>query len=66
MIIFALLGSGTRVSQFGQVAIAMALFVAASAIAVALYRRVRLDDRQDTGREQAPYPGSGSTSPVRK
>ena len=40
MIIFALVGSGTRVSQFWQVAIAMALFVVAAVIGMALYRSV--------------------------
>jgi uncharacterized membrane protein YdjX (TVP38/TMEM64 family) len=40
MIIFSLVGSGTRVSQFWQVAIAMALFVVAAVIGVALYRSI--------------------------
>jgi uncharacterized membrane protein YdjX (TVP38/TMEM64 family) len=38
MLIFSLLGSGTRVDQFWQVAIAMALFVLAAVLGVVLYR----------------------------
>lgn len=40
MLIFSLLGSGTRVDQFWQVAIAMALFVLAAVLGVVLYRKV--------------------------
>ena len=40
-VIFALVGSGTRLDQFWQVAIAMALFIAAAAIGTWLYRRYR-------------------------
>ena len=40
MLIFSLLGSGTRVNQFWQVAIAMALFVLAAVLGVVLYRKV--------------------------
>ena len=40
MLIFSLLGSGTRVDQFSQVAIAMALFVLAAVLGVVLYRKV--------------------------
>jgi uncharacterized membrane protein YdjX (TVP38/TMEM64 family) len=40
MLIFTLLGSGTRVDQFWQVAIAMALFVLAAVLGVVLYRKV--------------------------
>ncbi len=40
MIIFSLVGSGTRVNQFWQVAIAMALFVVAVMIGLAVYRSV--------------------------
>jgi len=40
MLIFSLLGSGTRVDQFWQVAIAMALFVLAATLGVVLYRKV--------------------------
>jgi uncharacterized membrane protein YdjX (TVP38/TMEM64 family) len=39
MLIFSLLGSGTRVDQFWQVAIAMALFVLAAVLGVVLYRK---------------------------
>ena len=41
MLIFSLLGSGTRVDQFWQVAIAMALFVLAAVLGIVLYRKVR-------------------------
>lgn len=41
MLIFTLVGSGTRVDQFWQVAIAMALFIAAAVLGVMLYRRYR-------------------------
>ena len=40
MLIFSLLGSGTRVDQFWQVAIAMALFVLAATLGIVLYRKV--------------------------
>ncbi|MEN8206112.1 MAG: VTT domain-containing protein [Pseudomonadota bacterium] len=40
MLIFSLLGSGTRVDQFWQVAIAMALFVLAATLGIVLYRNV--------------------------
>jgi len=40
MLIFSLLGSGTRVDQFWQVAIAMALFVLAATLGLVLYRKV--------------------------
>ena len=39
MLIFSLLGSGTRVDQFWQVAIAMALFVLAATLGLVLYRK---------------------------
>jgi len=39
MLIFSLLGSGTRVDQFWQVAIAMALFILAAVLGVVLYRK---------------------------
>lgn len=52
MLIFALVGSGTRVDQFWQVAIAMALFVLAAVLGAWLYREYRhgltLDPRLDT------------------
>jgi uncharacterized membrane protein YdjX (TVP38/TMEM64 family) len=41
MLIFALVGSGTSVDQFWQVAMAMVLFVAASMIGIWLYRKYR-------------------------
>ena len=40
MLIFSLVGSGTRVDQFWQVAIAMALFVLAATLGIVLYRKV--------------------------
>lgn len=40
MLIFTLLGSGTRVDRFAQVAIAMALFILAAVLGVVLYRKV--------------------------
>jgi len=40
MLIFSLLGSGTRVDRFSQVAIAMALFVLAVVLGIVLYRKV--------------------------
>lgn len=40
MLVFSLVGSGTRVDQFWQVAIAMALFVLAVVLGVVLYRKV--------------------------
>ena len=40
MLIFSLLGSGTRVDQFWQVAIAMALFILAATLGIVLYRKV--------------------------
>ena len=40
MLIFALVGSGVRVDQFWQVAIAMALFVVAATLGVVLYRNI--------------------------
>ena len=40
MLVFSLVGSGTRVDQFWQVAIAMALFVLAAVLGVVLYRKV--------------------------
>jgi uncharacterized membrane protein YdjX (TVP38/TMEM64 family) len=39
MLIFSLVGSGTRVDQFWQVAIAMALLVLATVLGLMLYRR---------------------------
>lgn len=48
MLIFTLLGSGTRVDRFSQVAIAMALFVLAAVLGVVLYRRI--------GRDRIPGP----------
>ena len=41
MLIFALVGSGTRVDQFWQVAIAMAMFVLAAVLGAWLYRNYR-------------------------
>lgn len=41
MLIFALVGSGSRVDQFWQVAIAMAMFVIAALLGAWLYRRYR-------------------------
>ena len=41
MLIFALVGSGTRVDQFWQVAIAMALFILAAVLGAWLYREYR-------------------------
>jgi len=41
MLIFALVGSGTRVDQFWQVAIAMAMLVVAVVLGVWLYRKYR-------------------------
>jgi uncharacterized membrane protein YdjX (TVP38/TMEM64 family) len=49
MIIFSLVGSGTRVSQFWQIAIAMALFVVAAGIGIALYRSVSRERHLDAG-----------------
>jgi uncharacterized membrane protein YdjX (TVP38/TMEM64 family) len=43
MLIFCLVGSGTQVGQFWQVAIAMAMFVLAALLGVYLYRSYRLD-----------------------
>jgi len=43
MIIFSLVGSGARVDQFWQVAIAMAMFVAAAVLGVYLYRKFLKD-----------------------
>jgi len=40
MLIFSLVGSGTRVDQFWQVAIAMALFVLAASLGMVLYRKI--------------------------
>lgn len=40
MLIFSLVGSGARVDQFWQVAIAMALFVLATALGLVLYRNI--------------------------
>jgi uncharacterized membrane protein YdjX (TVP38/TMEM64 family) len=40
MLIFSLLGSGTRVDRFSQVAIAMALFVGAVVLGIMLYRKL--------------------------
>jgi uncharacterized membrane protein YdjX (TVP38/TMEM64 family) len=40
MLIFSLVGSGTRVNQFWQVAVAMALFVLAAIVGIVLYRKV--------------------------
>ena len=40
MLIFSLVGSGARVDQFWQVAIAMALFVLAAILGIVLYRNV--------------------------
>lgn len=41
MVIFALVGSGTRVDKFWQVAVAMAMFVGAVVLGVYLYRKFR-------------------------
>jgi len=43
MLIFALVGSGTSVGQFWQVAIAMVMFVLAALLAIHLYRTWRID-----------------------
>ena len=43
MLIFCLVGSGTQVGQFWQVAIAMAMFVLAALLGMHLYRSYRLD-----------------------
>ena len=43
MIIFSLVGSGARVDQFWQVAIAMAMFVAAAVLGIYLYRKFLKD-----------------------
>jgi uncharacterized membrane protein YdjX (TVP38/TMEM64 family) len=40
-LIFALVGSGTGVDQFWQVALAMALFVMATVLGAMLYRKYR-------------------------
>ena len=40
MLVFSLVGSGARVDQFWQVAIAMALFVLAAILGIVLYRKV--------------------------
>jgi uncharacterized membrane protein YdjX (TVP38/TMEM64 family) len=52
MIIFSLVGSGARVDQFWQVAIAMAMFVAAAVLGVYLYRKF-LKDRPLLGEPDA-------------
>ena len=62
MVIFSLVGSGTRVSQFWQVAIAMALFVVAAVIGMALYRSVLRGRRLDAALDRDP--GVKSTSAV--
>ena len=62
MLIFSLVGSGTRVSQFWQVAIAMALFVVAVVIGMALYRSVLRGRRLDAALDRDP--GVKSTSAV--
>jgi uncharacterized membrane protein YdjX (TVP38/TMEM64 family) len=41
MLIFTLVGSGTRVDKFWQVAIAMAMFVGAAVLGIYLYRKFR-------------------------
>ena len=41
MVIFTLVGSGTQVQQFWQVAIAMTMFVAATALGAWLFGRYR-------------------------
>jgi uncharacterized membrane protein YdjX (TVP38/TMEM64 family) len=41
MLVFALIGSGTQLGQFWQVAIAVALFLVAALLGVYLYRRYR-------------------------
>jgi uncharacterized membrane protein YdjX (TVP38/TMEM64 family) len=46
MLIFCLVGSGTQVGQFWQVAIAMAMFVLAALLGMHLYRSYRLDGIQ--------------------
>lgn len=43
MLVFSLVGSGTRVSETWQVVIAMALFVLAAVMGVVLYRKYRGD-----------------------
>jgi uncharacterized membrane protein YdjX (TVP38/TMEM64 family) len=53
MLIFCLVGSGTQVGQFWQVAIAMAMFVLAVLLGMHLYRSYRLD-----GIQPLPMPNS--------
>ncbi|MDH3527359.1 MAG: VTT domain-containing protein [Gammaproteobacteria bacterium] len=48
MLVFALIGSGTQVEQFWQVAIAIALFVVATLLGMYLYRRYRHGHVLDT------------------
>jgi uncharacterized membrane protein YdjX (TVP38/TMEM64 family) len=50
MLIFSLLGSGSQLQQFWQVAIAMAMFVAAAMLGGWLFRRYR----QQPGSAQSP------------
>ncbi len=54
MLIFSLLGSGTRVDQFWQVAIAMALFVLAAVLGVVLYRKVGHGKTPGRGLDREP------------
>jgi uncharacterized membrane protein YdjX (TVP38/TMEM64 family) len=61
MLIFALVGSGTRVDQFWQVAIAMALFVVAAVLGAWLYRKYR--HGKTLGRELDQRLGINDTPP---
>jgi uncharacterized membrane protein YdjX (TVP38/TMEM64 family) len=49
MLVFSLVGSGTQVDQFWQVAVAMALLVMAAALGFHLYRRYRHGGIPDGG-----------------
>ena len=62
MVIFSLVGSGTRVSPFWPVAIALALFVGAAVSGMALYRSVLRGRRLDAALDRDP--GVKSTSAV--
>ena len=55
-LVFALAGSGTGVNRFSQMAVAMAMFVAATLLGVVVYRKHRRDERPDRGLRQ----GTGS------
>jgi uncharacterized membrane protein YdjX (TVP38/TMEM64 family) len=67
MLVFALLGSGTRVGQFWQVAIASALFVVAALLGVYLYRRYRQGVMLDAAMDHEPgLDVTGAASGVRR